>query len=103
MELQTLTFSLRGTTDRQAYHYVESLRLGMSEFDGLVQYARTRRSIAGEWIIFCTWKDEAAIAAFRHSELYARFALSPNVVELRDDAESVFEATVTEDMIALAA
>jgi len=103
MEIQTMTFDLRGMTDRQAYHYAESLRLGISEFDGLVRHARTRRSVAGEWIIFCTWKDERSITDFRHSELYARFALSPNVVNLRDYVESVFEATVTEDMIALAA
>ncbi|MEO8539666.1 MAG: hypothetical protein ABI577_07990 [bacterium] len=102
METQTMTFDLRGMTDRQAYHYVESLRLGMSEFDGLVRYARTRRSIAGEWIIFCSWTNERAVQEFRHSELYARFALSPNVVQLRDDVESVLPELADEEF-ALAA
>lgn len=97
MEIQTMTFSLRGMTDRQAYHYVESLRLGISEFDGLVRYARTRRSVAGEWVVFFAWKDERAIRDFRHSELYAKLALSPNVTDFRDHVESVVEA-VYEDL-----
>ena len=103
MEIQTMTFDLRGMTPRQEYHYAESLRLGISEFDGLVRYARSRRTAEGSWVIFCSWKDEKSVADFRHSELYARFALSTNVINLRDHIESVFEATLTEDMIALAA
>jgi hypothetical protein len=102
MEIQTMTFDLRGMTERQAFIYAESLRLGISEFDGLVRYARARRSIAGEYVIFCAWKDERSVTAFRHSELYARLALSPNVLNLRDHVETVLE-TVTEDMVALAA
>jgi hypothetical protein len=102
MEIQTLTFDLRGMTDRQAYHYTESLRLGMSEFDGLVRHARTRRTAAGEFIVFCTWEDERFVSAFRHSELYAKLALSPNVYNLRDYTECDFQADVSEDMIALA-
>ena len=103
MEIQTMTFDLRGMTERQAYHYAESLRLGISEFDGLVRHARTRRSVAGEWIVFCSWKDAASVAEFRHSELYARFALSPNVVGLRDHVESVNVGTGAEEEMALAA
>ena len=102
MEIQTMTFSLRGMTDRQAYHYAESLRLGISEFDGLVRYARTRRSVAGEWIVFFAWKDERAIQEFRHSELYAKLALSPNVVDFRDHVETVVESSADESL-ALAA
>lgn len=97
MEIQTMTFSLRGMTDRQAFHYVESLRLGISEFDGLVRHARTRRSVCGEWVVFFAWKDERSIREFRHSELYARLALSPNVLEFRDHVESVVE-TVSEEL-----
>lgn len=88
MEIQTLTFCTRGMTERQAFHYVESLRLGISEFDGLIRYARTRRAVAGHWAVFFGWKDNAAVAAFRHSELYARLALSPNVTEFQDHVES---------------
>ena len=101
MEIQTLTFDLRGMTDRQAFHYVESLRLGMSEFDGLVRHARSRRSVNGEYVVFCTWTDGRSVAEFRHSELYARFALSPNVVGLHDHVESGY-AGVDEE-VALAA
>ena len=103
MEIQTLTFDIRGMTARQAYFYAESLRLGISEFDGLVRHAKARRSVSGEYVIFCSWENERAVTEFRHSELYARFALSPNVVNLRDNLESAFESRVTEDMIALAA
>ena len=98
MEFHSMTFDLRGMTDRQAYHYVESFRLGISEFDGLIRHARTRRSIAGEWVVFCTWKDERWVNEFRHSELYARFALSPSVVGLRDHLETVVPANAEEDM-----
>ena len=103
MEIQTLTFDVRGMTERQAYFFVESFRLGISEFDGLISHARARRSVAGEYVVFCTWKNERAVTEFRRSETYARFALSPNVVDLADDLEAVFKASVTEDMIALAA
>lgn len=92
MEVQTLTFCTRGMTDRQAFHYVESLRLGISEFDGLVRYARTRRAVAGHWAVFFGWKDRAAVIAFRHSELYARLALSPSVTQFQDHLESFVEA-----------
>jgi hypothetical protein len=98
-----MTFDLRGMTERQAYHYAESLRLGISEYDGLVRYARSRRNTDGSYVVFCAWKDANAVANFRHGELYARLALSPNVVNLRDSVETVFVDRVSEDMIALAA
>jgi hypothetical protein len=103
MEIQTMTFDLRGMTERQAYHYAESFRLGISEFDVLERHARSRRSVSGQWIVFCTWKDAAAVHSFRHSELYAKLAMSPHVYNLRDYTEPVAEQSVTEDMIALAA
>ena len=102
MEIQTMTFDLRGMTERQAYHYAESLRLGISEFEGLVRHARTRRNVAGEYVVFCTWEDRRAVETFRHSELYAKLRLSPNVYNLRDYTETVVEMSVTDDMIALA-
>lgn len=101
MEIQTLTFDVQGMTERQAYHYVESFRLGMSEFDGLVRHGRARRAVAGEWVVFCTWKDSYAAADFRRSEAYARFALSPNVVNLHDHLESVCPESFEEELEAL--
>ena len=106
METQTITFSLRGMTERQAYFYAESFRLGISEFDGLVRHARSQRAVTGEYVMFCTWKDARSVEAFRHSEVFAKFALSPNVIDLCDTTETVGQLarpTVTEDMIALAA
>ena len=75
-------------TDRQAYHYVESLRLGLSEFDGLTAYGRSSRTRDG-WNLSCGWANERYVEAFRRSSFYARVALSPNVVDFRDVAESV--------------
>ena len=102
MEIQTMTFDLRGMTERQAYHYVESLRLGISEYDGLERHARSRRSMQGEWIVFCTWTDGRSVSEFRHSELYAKLALSPNVLNFRDHVETVVPAGAEEE-VALAA
>jgi hypothetical protein len=101
MELQTLTFELRGMTDRQAYHYVESLRLGVSELDGLAVDGRARRSVQGEWIVFCSWESADAVTAFRRSALYAKLAMSPSVENLRDGVERVVEAM--DDSFAVAA
>jgi hypothetical protein len=88
-------------TDRQAYHYVESLRLGLSEFDGLKGFGRSRRSIQGEWSVFCSWESAEAVTAFRRSALYAKLAMSPSVENLRDGVERVVEAM--DDSFAVAA
>ncbi len=91
MQIQTITFDVTGMTERQAYLYVESLRLGMAEFDGLIAHARVRIPSSGRYVIFSTWESAAALRAFRHSEIYARFVLSPQVVNLRDRDEHVAE------------
>ncbi|MGE0598310.1 MAG: hypothetical protein AB7J35_00610 [Dehalococcoidia bacterium] len=96
MERETFTFGLRGMTERQAYHYVESLRLGLSEFDGLVAHGRSSRTKTG-WSLTFGWLDARYVSAFRHSAFYARLALSPNVVDFRDIAESV-ETDVTSEL-----
>lgn len=91
MHIQTITFEVTGMTERQAYLYVESLRLGMAEFDGLIAHARVRIPSSGRYVIFSTWESAAALRAFRHSETYARFVLSPQVVNLKDRDERVDE------------
>lgn len=91
MHIQTITFEVTGMTERQAYLYVESLRLGMAEFDGLIAHARVRIPSSGRYVIFSTWESAAALRALRHSETYARFVLSPQVVNLKDRDERVDE------------
>jgi heme-degrading monooxygenase HmoA len=95
MNIQTITFDV---TEQQAHWYVESLRLGFGEFDGLAAHARVRIPSSGRYVIFCTWESRHALRAFRHSETYARFVLSPHVVNLRDRdeiAESVADEART--------
>jgi quinol monooxygenase YgiN len=92
MKIQTITFDVTGMTERQAYFYVESLRLGMAEFEGLVAHARVRIPSSGRYVIFSTWESKAALRAFRHSETYARFVLSPHVINLRDRDEDIEDA-----------
>lgn len=91
MHIQTITFDVTGMTDQQAHYYVESLRLGISEFDGLAAHARVRIPSSGRYAIFCTWESRQALRAFRHSDTYARFVLSPNVAHLRDRDEAIEE------------
>jgi hypothetical protein len=74
-------------SEEQAHWYLESLRLGFGEFDGLATQARVRIASSGRYVIFCTWESRQALRAFRHSETYARFVLSPHVVNLRDRDE----------------
>ncbi|MGE3075510.1 MAG: hypothetical protein AB7N24_17480 [Dehalococcoidia bacterium] len=88
MERQTFTFGLRGMTERQAYHYVESLRLGLSEFDGIVEYGRSSKTQSG-WSLTFGWVGARYVSAFRHSSFYARLALSPNVVGFKDELRTV--------------
>jgi hypothetical protein len=95
MHIQTITFDVTGMSETQAHWYVESLRLGFGEFDGLAAYARVRIPSSGRYVIFCTWESRKALRAFRHSETYARFVLSPHVVNLRDRDE-IAEAVVDE-------
>ena len=98
MNIQTITFDVTGMSEQQAHWYVESLRLGFGEFDGLAAHARVRIPSSGRYVIFCTWESRQALRAFRHSETYARFVLSPHVVNLRDRdeiAESVADEART--------
>jgi hypothetical protein len=88
MEIETITFRLTGLTDCQAFQLVESWRLGISEFEGLMGSARARRSVAAEWVVFCGWHDEASLQRFRRSELYARLALSSRVAAFNEVVES---------------
>jgi hypothetical protein len=92
MNIQTITFDVTGMTERQAYLYVESLRLGFAEIECLVATARVRIPSSGRYVVFCTWESRAALRGFRHSDVYARFVLSPNVANLRDRDEEVDEA-----------
>lgn len=88
MNIQTITFDVTGMSEKQADWYVESLRLGFGEFDGLAAHARVRIPSTGRYAILCTWESRQALRAFRHSETYARFVLSPHVVNLRDRDET---------------
>lgn len=89
MNIQTITFDMTGMSDEQANWYVESLRLGFGEFEGLAAHACVRIPSSGRYVIFCTWESRQALRAFRHSETYSRFVLSQHVTNLRDRDEAV--------------
>lgn len=89
MIIETLAFDVTGMTERQAYHFVESFRLGIAEYPGLVNHARLRMPNSNRYVIVATWDSEAALAGFRHSDLYARFLLSPHVETIGDRQEGV--------------
>lgn len=87
MELQTLTFAVHGMTDRQAYIFVESLRLGISEFDGIARHGRATRLGANRWAVTCGWETAGYLRAFRRSALYAKLMLSPNITQFNERVE----------------
>ncbi len=91
MIIETLAFDVTGMTERQAYCFVESFRLGIAEFPGLEAHARMRLPNSNRYVIIATWESAEALSAFRHSDLYARFLLSPNVETIGDREEDVVD------------
>lgn len=89
MIIETLAFDVSGMTERQAYCFVESFRLGIAEYPGLVAHARMRLPNSSRYVIIATWESAEALADFRHSDLYARFLLSPKVETIADREETV--------------
>ena len=89
MIIETLAFDVTGMTERQAYCFVESFRLGIAEYPGLVAHARMRLPNSSRYVIVGTWESAEALNDFRHSDLYARFLLSPNVETVGDHEEAV--------------
>lgn len=89
MLIETLAFDVSGMTDRQGYCFVESFRLGIAEFPGVAAHARLRIPGTNRYVMVVTWDTEGDLAAFRHSDLYARFLLSPNVQTINDHDELV--------------
>jgi len=89
MELQTLTFSITGMTPGQGFSFVESFRLGLSEFEGITGNATSRRAHDGSFVVFANWDSDKSLQQFRHSEAYARMMLSPHIADLHDHVESV--------------
>jgi heme-degrading monooxygenase HmoA len=89
MLIETLAFDVNGMTERQAYNYVESFRLALAEYPGVAAHARMRVPNSNRYVIVGTWESEEALIAFRHSEVYARFIMSPNVETISDHEDAV--------------
>ena len=100
MELQTLTFTIRGMTDRQAYIFVESLRLGISEFDGIARHGRATRLGQGTWAVTTGWESTGYLSAFRRSALYAKLVLSPNITQFGESVERAETAVAQHELAA---
>jgi heme-degrading monooxygenase HmoA len=89
MIIETLTFDVSGMTERQAYCFAESFRLGIAEFPGVVAHARMRMPDSNRYVVVSTWDSSESLKAFRHSDLYARFLLSPHINAIGDHEEVV--------------
>ncbi len=100
MELQTLTFTMRGMTDRQAYIFVESLRLGISEFDGIACHGRATRLGQSTWAVTTGWESTGYLSAFRRSALYAKLVLSPNITQFGESVERAETAVAQHELVA---
>ncbi len=76
MQVQTLSFNSDFAVPVAAGRYLESVRLGIVDFPGLItaEIAATREPGVGFVLL---WEDRDALNAFRHSELYAKLVLSP--------------------------
>jgi quinol monooxygenase YgiN len=88
MIIETLAFDVSGMTERQGYCFVESFRLGLAEFPGVLAHARMRMPNSNRYVLMSTWDSRESLSAFRHSDLYARFLLSPNVESISDHEET---------------
>ena len=61
MIIETLAFDVTGMTERQAYCFVESFRLGIAEYPGLVAHARMRLPNSNRYVIVGTWESAEAL------------------------------------------
>lgn len=94
--VQVLTFRREDGDELGIGRAIEHIRLALAEFDGYVRdsWLTAPGAIATGTII---WDGAAALATFRHSELYARMALCPLLdgIDDRDFAIADPAATVT--------
>ena len=91
MEIQVLTFRVDEVPANRVALYIESVELAIGEFSGLLSSHWVHRQ-GGEVVGVVAWESEADCERFRHSELYARLMLDPNVEDCDDAA---FEAGTT--------
>lgn len=76
MRVQTLSFNSDMAVPMTAGRYLESFRLGIVEFPGLVA-AETAAAPEPGFGYTLLWEDSGALDTFRRSELYAKLVLSP--------------------------
>ncbi|HMO95752.1 MAG TPA: antibiotic biosynthesis monooxygenase [Tepidiformaceae bacterium] len=89
MIIETLTFDVSGMTERQAYFFAESFRLGIAEFPGVIAHARMRMPNSNRYVVVSTWDSPVSLERFRRSDLYARFLLSPSVHPISDHQDDI--------------
>lgn len=84
MKVQVLTFRAVGLSADAIERRSALIELALGEFPGFVSgntMADPRHGVFGEVAI---WADDESLARFRHSELYARLMLAPDVEEPTD-------------------
>ena len=89
MKIQVLTFKC--DCPAEASHPWKSglFGLALAEFPGVIAQSPVfdgDHNLHGEVLV---WEDQAALARFRHSELYARLVMDPSHEDLVDEEFSV--------------
>ena len=77
VQVQVLLNRMNLTDARPPHEAVQGLSLALGEFDGFVESVWD--VLPGGLVVGAVfWQDARALKRFRHSELYARFRLSPS-------------------------
>ena len=101
MKVQILAFRADALDPATMQRRTNLLELAVSEFPGLVTGAYVTYPADHVFGGITVWEDGEALARFRHSELYAKLVLSPDVDETADQ-EVPFEDALAEQLAAAA-
>ena len=100
MQIQVITFRLERMSPAQFDRYGQSFELAVRDTPGFVTTVCLEGQVENARGGVIVWEDAPAMAAFRHSELYARLAMSPFVEDFQDKDMSVVPQTDFELMLA---
>lgn len=89
MQIQTIAFELSDMTYDEACNFVHLIELAAGELPGLAAQTHVRIPGTSRFIALFTWEQRIDVTRFRHSEIYARFAMSHHLDSLEDHDEEV--------------
>ena len=100
MQIQVIAYRVENTSGTQYQRYGQAFELALRDTPGFVTTACFEGrpdDVHGGVVV---WEDAQALAAFRHSELYARLAMSPFVEDFQDRDMAVLPQTDFEMLLA---